>query len=105
MHGARPGASSTAREAVPGKEASGRKQAEISCRCFCSALVHLSFQLVPSRRSATLQTTLRTLRSKKKGTKLHFKSPTAERRHVLCVGVGGDRTHAGPLQKSRVCPP
>ncbi len=31
---------------------------------------------------------------KKKGTKLHFKSPTAERRHVLCVGVGGDRTHA-----------
>jgi hypothetical protein len=36
-----------------------------------------------------------------KGTKLHFKSPTAERRHVLCVGVGGDRTHAGPLQKSR----
>ncbi len=23
-----------------------------------------------------------------KGTKLHFKSPTAERRHVLCVGVG-----------------
>ena len=31
---------------------------------------------------------------KNKGTKLHFKSPTAERRHVLCVGVGGDRTHA-----------
>ncbi len=30
----------------------------------------------------------------KTGTKLHFKSPTAERRHVLCVGVGGDRTHA-----------
>ncbi len=29
-----------------------------------------------------------------KGTKLHFISPTAERRHVLCVGVGGDRTHA-----------
>jgi hypothetical protein len=29
-----------------------------------------------------------------KGTKLHFKLPTAERRHVLCVGVGGDRTHA-----------
>ena len=25
-----------------------------------------------------------------KGTKLHFKSPTAERRHVWCVGVGGD---------------
>jgi hypothetical protein len=24
----------------------------------------------------------------KKGTKFHFKSPTAERRHVLCVGVG-----------------
>ncbi len=38
-----------------------------------------------------------------KGTKLHSKSPTAERRHVLCVGVGGDRTHAIPLQKSRVC--
>jgi hypothetical protein len=31
---------------------------------------------------------------KKKGTKLHFKSPTAERRQVLCVGVGEDRTHA-----------
>jgi hypothetical protein len=30
----------------------------------------------------------------KKGTKLHFKSPTAERRHVLCVGVGRDQTHA-----------
>ncbi len=29
-----------------------------------------------------------------KGTKLHFKSPMAERRHVLCIGVGGDRTHA-----------
>ncbi len=28
-----------------------------------------------------------------------------ERRHVSCVGVGGDRTHAGPLRKSRVCPP
>jgi hypothetical protein len=39
-----------------------------------------------------------------KGTKLHFKSPTAERRHVLYVGVGGDRTHACPLQKSRVWP-
>ncbi len=41
------------------------------------------------------------------GTELHFKSPTAERRHVLCFkfGVGGDRTHAGPLRKSRVCPP
>ncbi len=25
---------------------------------------------------------------------LHFKSPTAERRHVLCVGVGRDQTHA-----------
>ncbi len=43
--------------------------------------------------------------TRKKGNKLHFKSPTAERRHVLWVGVGGDRTHAGPLQKSRVCPP
>ncbi len=30
----------------------------------------------------------------RQGTKLHFKSPTAERRHVLCVRVGGDRTHA-----------
>ncbi len=40
-----------------------------------------------------------------KGTKLHFKSPMADRRHVLCVGVGGDRTHAGPLRKSRACPP
>jgi hypothetical protein len=38
----------------------------------------------------------RTLNSRK-GTKLHFKSPTAGRRHVLCVGhfgVGGDRTDA-----------
>ncbi len=39
-----------------------------------------------------------------KGTKLHFKSPTAERRHVLCVGVGGDRTHAARPQRSRACP-
>jgi hypothetical protein len=29
----------------------------------------------------------------KKGTKLNFKSLTPEKRHVLCVGVGGDRTH------------
>jgi hypothetical protein len=31
-----------------------------------------------------------------KGTKLHFnlKSPLAERRHVLCVLVGGNGTHA-----------
>jgi hypothetical protein len=28
------------------------------------------------------------------GTKLHFISPTAEKRHVLCVGVGGDQTLA-----------
>jgi transposase InsO family protein len=41
----------------------------------------------------------------KQGTKLHFKSPTAERRHASCVGVGRDRTHAGPPQWSRVCPP
>ena len=27
-------------------------------------------------------------------TKLHFKLPTAERRHLLCVWVGGDQTHA-----------
>jgi hypothetical protein len=33
-----------------------------------------------------------------KGT--NFALPTAEKRHVLCVGVGGDRTHAGPLQNS-----
>jgi hypothetical protein len=33
------------------------------------------------------------------GTKLHFKSPTAERRHVLCVGVDGDRTHAALPQQ------
>jgi hypothetical protein len=44
-------------------------------------------------------------RIKEKGTKLHFKSPTAERRHISFVGVGGDRTHADPLRKSRVCPP
>jgi hypothetical protein len=37
--------------------------------------------------------------SMNQGTKLHFKSPTAERRHVLCVGVGGDRTHAGPAAR------
>jgi hypothetical protein len=43
--------------------------------------------------------------SKHKGATLHFELPMAERRHVLCVGVGGDRTHAGPLQKSGVCPP
>ena len=29
-----------------------------------------------------------------KGTKLHFKSPTAERSHFLCVEVGGNRTQA-----------
>ncbi len=40
-----------------------------------------------------------------KGTKLHYKSPTAEWRYVLCVGVGGDRTHAARPQGSRVCPP
>ncbi len=28
----------------------------------------------------------------------------AKRRHVLCVGFGGDQTHAGPLRKSRVFP-
>ena len=33
-----------------------------------------------------------------KGTKLHFKSPKAERRHVLCVVVGRDRTHAAPVR-------
>ncbi len=33
--------------------------------------------------------------------KVHFKSTTAERRHVLCVGVGGDRTHAARPQGSR----
>jgi hypothetical protein len=27
-------------------------------------------------------------------TKLQFESPTAVRRHALCVGVGRDRTHA-----------
>jgi hypothetical protein len=40
-----------------------------------------------------------------KGTKVHFKSPTADRRHVLCVGVGRDRTHSARFQRSRVCPP
>jgi hypothetical protein len=39
-----------------------------------------------------------------KRTKLHYKSPTAEWRHVLCVGVGGDRTHAARPQGSSVCP-
>ncbi len=40
---------------------------------------------------------------RKKGTKLHFKSPTAERRHVLCVGVGGDRTHASRPEEQGMC--
>ncbi len=31
---------------------------------------------------------------KKKETKLPFDSPTAERRHFLCVGVSGDQTQA-----------
>ena len=35
-----------------------------------------------------------------KGTKLHFKSPTAERRHVLCVGVGRDRTRAARSRRA-----
>ncbi len=30
----------------------------------------------------------------KKGTKLHFKSLTAERRHMMCFGADGDLTHA-----------
>ena len=34
----------------------------------------------------------------KRGTKLHFKSPMAERRHVLCVRVGGDRTDSNPCR-------
>jgi hypothetical protein len=54
---------------------------------------------IVSRHRATGRATART--------KLHFKSPTAEslRRHVLCVGVGGDRTHAARPQGSRVCAP
>ena len=36
-----------------------------------------------------------------KATKLHFKSPKAERRHVLCVGVGGDQTHV--LVNQNIC--
>ncbi len=36
-----------------------------------------------------------------KGTKLHFKSQTAERRHVLCVGIGGDRIHASRSRGAR----
>ncbi len=32
-----------------------------------------------------------------KGTNLHFESPTAERRHILCVGNGEGQTHAARL--------
>jgi hypothetical protein len=41
-----------------------------------------------------------------KGTRLHFKSQTAERNHDLCVGVGEDWTHAarpGGAGNSRLC--
>ncbi len=34
-----------------------------------------------------------------------FQIANGKGKKVLCVGVGEDRTHAGPLQKSRVCPP
>jgi hypothetical protein len=37
-----------------------------------------------------------------KGTNLRFKSPAAERRHVLCVGVCGDRSNKPNLTPSRV---
>jgi hypothetical protein len=48
----------------------------------------------PIRRHRLLPALLILRARKKRGTKLHFKSPAAERRHVLCVGVGGDRTQA-----------
>jgi hypothetical protein len=48
----------------------------------------------PHQRGPGERPTARDSQQKKKGTKLQFKSPTAERRHVSCVGVGGDRTHA-----------
>jgi hypothetical protein len=50
-------------------------------------------------------------RAIKKRTKLHFKSPTAGRRHALCVGVGaaiwwwGLNPRCRPPRRSRVCPP
>ena len=44
---------------------------------------------------------------KKKKGGLSFISNRQRRKEgtFLCVGVGGDRTHAGPLQKSGVCLP
>ncbi len=39
-----------------------------------------------------------------KGTKLHFKLPTAERRHILCVGVWWGPNPRNPPRSSRVCP-
>jgi hypothetical protein len=50
-----------------------------------------------------------TILHKKKRTKLHFKSSTAERRHVfnvvLCVGIGGAQTHAvRPVVAGYACP-
>ena len=45
------------------------------------------------------------LLKKKEKNELHFKLPTAKRRHVQCAGVGRDRTHAARPQGSRVCPP
>jgi hypothetical protein len=56
MHGARPGVlpglKHHQRNSLEGKQSKGKR---ISCRCFCSAwvTVHLSSQLVISRRSAT----------------------------------------------------
>jgi hypothetical protein len=41
---------------------------------------------------------------KKKGTKLHFKSPTAKRRNVLCVGVGHCWQGSNPRRPPRRTP-
>ncbi len=43
---------------------------------------------------SVLYTLFLSMPTEKKGTKLHFKTLTTERKHILCVGVGGDRTHA-----------
>jgi hypothetical protein len=39
-----------------------------------------------------------------KGTKLHFKLLTAERRLVLCIGVGRDKIHASSSKQAKYTP-
>jgi hypothetical protein len=56
-------------------------------------LAVLPFGFYVQRRFARITCYLR-LNCLLQRTRLHFKWPTAERRHVLCFVVGGDRTHA-----------